>query len=305
MRLDPAVLAALDLHPSVSARIAPLGGSSFSSTAKISTSDGDSYFLKTGSGEEAKAMFAGEFTSLEHMSRANPAITARPISHGELLETPPPGRYYLLTEFLDLSDRRRSGTLAKELAALHLARPHPSAEGRGFGFPLSTCCGSTPQDNTWTSSWPEFFSRRRLRPVLEACERSNVADGELRELVAATAAKVVPRLLGALGEVRPSLVHGDLWSGNAAGAKVYDPSCCYAHSEYEIGIMELFGGFRGEFWEEYHRSVPKAQPESEFEDRVQLYALYHQLNHLALFGGGFRSGAVSIMQKLIRKYGGD
>jgi protein-ribulosamine 3-kinase len=167
---------------------------------------------------------------------------------------------------------------------------------------VPTCCGSTEQDNTWTSTWPEFFAERRLRPILAACE---APDAELRELVEATAERVVPRLLGALGEVRPALVHGDLWSGNAAGGRVYDPSCCYAHSEYEIGIMKMFGGFGEAFWREYHGIRKKDEPVEEYEDRVSLYMLYHQLNHLALFGGAYRSGAVGIMRDLVGKYGGE
>jgi protein-ribulosamine 3-kinase len=236
---------------------------------------------------------------LQHLSSANPSITSKPISHGALANKP--NSYYLLTEFLDLS--AHSGSLARELAKLHAAPPHPDAAQKGFGFPVATCCGSTRQDNTWTSTWPAFFSQRRLLPMVSASERSNGGDSELRSLVEATAEKVVPRLLGALGEVRPALVHGDLWSGNAAGAKMYDPSCCYAHNEYELGIMKMFGGFGTSFWDQYHSLMPRAYPVQEYEDRLLLYMLYHQLNHHALFGGGYRSGAVASMRKLIKKYG--
>jgi len=110
----------------------------------------------------------------------------------------------------------------------------------------------------------------------------------------------------------PVVVHGDLWSGNASrgiigGAGeaqdvVYDPSACYGHSEYELGIMKLFGGFGEAFWKDYHTLCPKTEPTGEYDDRVALYGLYHQLNHHALFGSGYRSGAVRTMEKLIRKY---
>ena len=87
------------------------------------------------------------------------------------------------------------------------------------------------------------------------------------------------------------------------GEVVYDPSSVYGHSEYEIGIMKMFGGFGGGFWSEYEKLVEKSEPVEEWEDRVALYELFHHLNHFALFGGGYRSGAMSIMKRLIAKYG--
>lgn len=110
------------------------------------------------------------------------------------------------------------------------------------------------------------------------------------------------------------VIHGDLWSGNASKGMlpgmeapediVFDSSACYAHSEFELGIMKMFGGFGGAFLKEYHELVPKTEPVDEYDDRVALYELYHHLNHHALFGGGYRSGAMGIMKRLITKYGG-
>ena len=86
---------------------------------------------------------------------------------------------------------------------------------------------------------------------------------------------------------------------------VYDPSACYAHSEYELGIMRMFGGFGAGFVREYHELVPKTEPVEEYEDRVRLYEVYHHLNHWAIFSGGYRSGALSILKGLVKKYGED
>jgi len=128
----------------------------------------------------------------------------------------------------------------------------------------------------------------------------------------------VPRLLrdGHLGGekgIMPVVVHGDLWSGNAGRGRiggegeveeiVFDPSSCYAHSEYDLGIMRMFGGFGAATMKEYHELCPKTEPVREYEDRISLYELYHHLNHTAMFGGGYRSGAMAIMRKLIAKYG--
>lgn len=147
-----------------------------------------------------------------------------------------------------------------------------------FGFPVVTCCGETPQSNEFTASWAEFYAEHRLRFILRRSEARNGVDGELGKMVNALADRVVPRLLGdghlGGGEgVVPVVVHGDLWSGNEKGGVVFDASACYAHSEYELGIMGMFGGFGRGFWDEYHRLVPRTPPVGEYEDRVRLYEL--------------------------------
>lgn len=146
-------------------------------------------------------------------------------------------------------------------------------------------------------------------------------DDELRRLVEETAYQVVSRLIGDShlnnGKgITPVVVHGDLWSGNAGVAVfgidcdsepedvTFDSSACYAHSEYELGAMKMFGGFDASFMEAYHRLCPKTEPVEEYDDRVKLYELYHHLNHYAMFGAGYRSGAVSIMRTLVEKFVG-
>lgn len=187
-----------------------------------------------------------------------------------------------------------------------------------FGFPVTTCCGDTPQDNSYKESWADFYAENRLRFILRRSQEANGSDKELHTLVETTASTIVPRLLrddhvnGGKG-ITPVVVHGDLWSGNAgvgtigsnhkeAEDVIFDSSACYAHSEFELGIMKMFGGFGGSFLKEYHDLCPKTEPVDEYDDRVKLYELYHHLNHYAMFGGGYRSGAVSIMKALIKKF---
>lgn len=170
-----------------------------------------------------------------------------------------------------------------------------------FGFPVPTFCGDVKQPNRFRRSWADFYANERLRTVLEESERRNGPDKALRGLVERTANEVVPRLLGddhlgynKDGEgdgITPVIVHGDLWCGNAGKGKifnneagsrggsggvgdvVYDSSACYAHSEFELGIMKMFGGFSAEFYKEYHGRVPKTEPVGEYGDRVDLYEL--------------------------------
>jgi protein-ribulosamine 3-kinase len=229
---------------------------------------------------------------------------------------------------VDLSSRFSSASstsapsLAAKLAKLHTtpAPPPPGESTPKFGFPVTTCCGNTPQDNIFKSDWADFYAENRLLFILKRSEKTNGPDEDLRSLVEKTCNKVVPRLLASSHlnngkPITPVIVHGDLWSGNASLGKlpgmqrpenmVYDSSACYAHSEFELGIMGMFGGFGGGFLKEYHQIVPKTEPVEEYGDRVALYELYHHLNHHAMFGGGYRGGAVRIMSKLIQKYGKD
>jgi len=234
---------------------------------------------------------------------------------------------FLVTDFLDLSPtskKQGSGeSLAQKLAKLH-SRTAPVPDGYDkpmFGFPVTTCCGDTAQDNSYKSSWADFYANNRLRHVLKAGERKNGKDAELTRLVEETVNVVVPRLLGddhlksgdgSGKRIQPVVVHGDLWSGNYGRAciakggveeMVFDPSAAWAHSEYEFGIMKMFGGFGGSFNRVYHEGKPKDAPIEEWVDRVELYELYHHLNHYAIFGRGYRGGAVRIMRSLGKKYG--
>lgn len=266
------------------------------------------YFVKTSAdGQAASEMFQGEYASLNAIADSVPGFCPRALAWGAIDEdSASPKNFFLATEFLDLGGAmgRSSGdetselTLAHRLGKLHSTpAPVEAASGRRrFGFPVPTFCGDTKQDNGFRDSWAEFYAEERLMTILRTSETRNGRDAGLRELVETTAYKVVPRLLGdghlgfdkdGKGEgIVPVVVHGDLWSGNAdrgrivgsgrdetPGDVVYDPSACYGHSEFELGIMHMFGGFSSRFFGQYHRVVPKTEPVEEYEDRVRLYEL--------------------------------
>ena len=237
----------------------------------------------------------GEDASLKALHDTVPSLCPKSFGWGQF--TSSNSTSFLVTDFLDLSGRSSSSkstntqSLAEKLAILHTT-PAPVPDGHSkpmYGFPVTTCCGDTPQDNSYKEDWADFYANNRLRFILRRSEMANGKDSELEKLVEATASTVVPRLLGHDhlnngNGVTPVVVHGDLWSGNAGrgiiGGQgepqdvVYDPSACYAHSEYELGIMKMFGGFGGRFLLEYHRLCPKTGPIDEYEDRVALYELY-------------------------------
>ncbi|KAG5917637.1 hypothetical protein E4U42_007170 [Claviceps africana] len=322
--VDVAILRALHLQDQ-DATMSSHGHSGFASTFRLTAmKDGQTmqYFVKTGSGKGAERMFIGEHASLNAIHDIVPQLCPRSHAQGSL--STQPNTYFLVTDFLRLDPpspaeaKGPSGaSLAAKLAKLHTT-PAPIPEGHStpmFGFPVPTCCGETAQDNTWKASWADFYAENRLGGILETCVRRQGPDAELRNTVRLVADRVVPRLIGeaTVKSITPVVVHGDLWSGNHAVGQmagrggwedvVFDPSAVYAHSEYELGIMNMFGGFGAAFWDEYDALVPKTEPRGEWEDRLLLYELYHHLNHFAMFGGGYRAGAMSIMKRLMAKYG--
>jgi len=298
MKIDPAIIRALSLDESLTS-VAKHGGSGFATTAKVSTElkDGSQkhFFLKFGRGKESEIMFKGEQASLNAIHNAVPSLCPAAFASAMLEDR---NDAFLITDFLDLdsnspslsADKGSGLSLAAKLAKLHTT-PAPIPEGFSkpvFGFPVTTCCGDTAQPNDYQESWAQFYAENRLFPVLEKSERTNGKDIELRSMVEKTVDFIVPKLLGDKhlnnGKgIAPVVIHGDLWSGNKGRGRlggqggiedvVFDPSACYAHSECELGIMKMFGGFGGGFMNEYHRLCPKTEPMDEYEDRVSLYEL--------------------------------
>jgi protein-ribulosamine 3-kinase len=296
MSLDRSILRALSLPTSTKITVNPHGGSGFASTSKITaTASNDStqsFFLKTSTSADAETMFRGEHASLNAIHSVVATLCPQSLGWGALES----GGFFLVTEFLNLGSRSGNGkkgsgvSLAKKLAELH-STPAPNPDGKEkamFGFPVPTCCGDTVQPNRWKDSWADFYTEERLIMILDKAEASNGKDKNLRELIERVVKKVVPRLLrdGHLGGtqgIQPVVVHGDLWSGNKGRGSigdrtgtedvVFDPSSCYAHSEYELGIMKMFGGFGASWLTEYYGGCPKTEPVEEHEDRVALYEL--------------------------------
>jgi protein-ribulosamine 3-kinase len=198
---------------------------------------------------------------------------------------------YLVAEALDLRPHTPSSQqeLGRQLARLH------STEGpEKFGLDFDNTIGLTPQVNTWTSSWVEFFKTNRLEFQLGMI-KEKYDDADLLE----KGEKLLDRLPEYFRglEIKPSLLHGDLWGGNTASLRcgrpvVFDPACYWGHHEADLAMMEMFGGFTSDFFDAYHEAIPKSPG---FDGRNKLYQLYHYLNHYLLFGGSYRRSCLSLL----------
>ena len=266
-----------------------LGGGCINNALKISTSEGD-YFLKWNASAPSD-MFQREAEGLSEMGQAgNPFLIIPKVIWSKRTDELPG---LILMEYLDpaIETSGYEERLGRGIA--HLQRKMAQA----FGFHQPNFCGTTFQDNTWTDSWPEFYAMRRIRPLVWQIRSSRGFSND-EMLIYEKLVYRIPQLLA--HQTVPSLIHGDLWSGNymftANGPALIDPACFYADREMELGMMQLFGGFSPIVWSAYQDEFPL--PEG-WKGRVRLYQLYHVLNHYLLFGGSYGWQALEIAKEYI------
>jgi len=198
----------------------------------------------------------------------------------------------LLIEWIDMHnfDQKKLG---KGLGELHLK----SAESnpKMFGFPVEGFIGTTDQKKGLEDNWIDCFLNLRIIPQLLIL-KSTTLDKEIIN-------KVKEKIKSELLNHKPinALVHGDLWSGNAGMDKngkgvIFDPASWWADNEVDIAMTKLFGGFRKEFYEEYHRIFPIKK---DFEKRIIIYNFYHILNHANMFGGSYFNQVKNYVKAII------
>tara|TARA_R100000027_G_scaffold52103_2_gene40801 strand:- start:27173 stop:28051 length:879 start_codon:yes stop_codon:yes gene_type:complete len=197
----------------------------------------------------------------------------------------------LVLEWLDLSPlTEKSGALlGEQLADLHL-----SPASQQFGWDHDNFIGSTPQNNSPSEDWSDFFRDRRLLPQLEVAKRSH------RTLPSPEPFLENLETFFAGEPFRPAPLHGDLWSGNAAEDSsgrpvVFDPAFYFGDPETDLAFSRYFGGFPPSFYQRYHQKIPTRQG---WKIRATLYNLYHVLNHLNLFGIQYLAEAARMIGEL-------
>jgi fructosamine-3-kinase len=244
-----------------------------------------SYFVKLNQANKI-AMFEAE------------ALGLREIAQGEAIRVPQPlcwgiaGDYsYIVLEWLHFGSGAKADwqQMGQQLAAMHRR-----VSDQGYGWHQGNTIGDTPQINLWAENWGIFFAEHRIGYQLRLAQRRGGSFAKGAALV-----ELIPEILA--GHVpEPSLVHGDLWSGNAAFAEgvpvILDPAVYYGDREVDIAMTELFGGFPPAFYEGYHSAWPL--PET-YPQRKTLYNLYHILNHFNLFGGSYAAQAEQMITRVL------
>lgn len=259
-------------------------------------SDGDrTYFVKLNSASQV-AMFEAEALGLKQMLATATIRVPNPICWGTAAE-----QAYIVLEWLELGRGNSSWQeMGRLLAAMHRWQPPttPPAKGEnkgGFGWDIHNTIGSTPQINTWMADWAEFYAKQRLGYQFQLAKRQGGNFPQQERLLTA-----IPQLLVNY-QPQPSLVHGDLWGGNAAFTAsgepvIFDPATYYGDREVDIAMTELFGGFPAAFYRGYNEVFPL---DPGYERRKTLYNLYHILNHFNLFGGSYESQANRMISQIL------
>ena len=249
------------------------------------------YFIKLNSASEI-AMFEAEAVGLKQIQQTNTIRVPQPICTGT-----EGSKAYIVLEWLEFGSGNSQTweKMGRQLAAMHRCKPPSLPENPSFGWDCNNTIGSTPQINTWTSNWTEFFAKHRLGYQFQLARRRGGHFPQQNELLAA-----IPQLLAEYWP-QPSLVHGDLWGGNAACTvtgepTIIDPATYVGDREVDLAMTELFGGFPAAFYRAYNEVFPL---DPEYQRRKPLYNLYHILNHFNLFGGGYASQANGTIEKIL------
>lgn len=249
-------------------------------------SEDKKYFLKVNSKPFAEKMFLEEKRGLEAVEQTN-TIKVPHVAFTDSFEN----QSFLLMEFIE--SKRSSYNDMKQLGE-NLAKLHQVTSDT-FGFEADNFIGSLPQSNTKHSDWAQFYWNERLLPQLQLAVKQNyLAQNDIPK--ADNTIKIIYQITG---DAKPSLLHGDLWSGNylicADGIPyLIDPAVYYGHSMVDIAMTKLFGGFGEEFYNAYHEIIPKT---ANYEAQIELYQLYYLLVHLNLFGTSYLSSVISILDR--------
>ena len=262
----------------------------------IVLTDGRRVFLKANTRKNA-GFFRAEQDGLEAI-RQTGAIRVPAV-----LETGTEGgSSYLLMEYLEAGPKHADywEHFGRQLASLHASDPSAWTPGGRYGFTKDNYIGAGEQSNTIRGSWIDFFRECRLEVQFRR------ASGYLSASDLRAAQSLMDHLEDVLQEPEhPSLLHGDLWGGNfVTGPDGYawliDPAVYVGHAEADLAMTELFGGFAPAFYDAYREAL--AVPPG-YADRRELYNLYHLLNHLNLFGGGYYGSVMRIVKRYARSAG--
>jgi len=303
------VVAALEARDDLDLRIEAVrsvGGGDINEAAAVTTSAGKKLFLKWND-SAPDGLFEAEADGLSALG-----ATIGRAATGDHIMVPAvvalgrvEGTAWLLMDFIGADSSGRGShaestwdeSLGRGLAAIHRA---PPGLGRGFGWHRDNFIGRLPQVNRITDDWTEFWRDRRIAPQVRRAAGSGLLDSPAVDILDRLIDRMPAALEGAAHE-GPSLLHGDLWGGNAMAAgdgraAIYDPAIHVGHREVDLAMSELFG-FPGRFLPAYRESFPV----DELYDirRRDLYQLYYLLVHVNLFGRSYVGSSVAAARRVL------
>ena len=271
-------------------RSRPVSGGDINHASMLEMDDGSAYFLKYHSGSDAD-MFEKEKRGLRLLRHHSNGIIVPEVIAVGFAEGPNVG--YLVMEFIQSGtpDSAFYQKFGSNLAALH------KVTNENFGLDHDNYIGRLPQSNRRHSSWAEFFIQERLEPQLKMA----IDSGQLSGSVQKNFNQLYKELPNLFPVESPSLIHGDLWSGNfmcSSDSKpvLIDPAVYYGHREIELAFTQLFGRFDNRFYQAYEESYPLNPG---FSRRKDVYNLYPLLVHTNLFGGSYAYQVKSYLARFI------
>ena len=266
-------------------QMSQLGGGDFASSYKVTAGDGSVLFAKSHRNPPA-GFFTTEAAGLTWL-RESGAVNIPEVLG--VSDDPP----FLLLSWVDVGhgNNTTEAALGRQLAALHATRQSQ------FGRSDNATTGSLAVPNQCCDSWIEFYATQRLLPLIERAAARDVFNAKERGALENIAANLgqynVP-------DEPPALLHGDLWAGNRlvdqhGQSWLIDPAAHCGHREFELGMMNLFGGFGDDCFAAYHETYPV---EPGFNERLSLHQLAPLVVHAIKFGGSY----VGAVRKVIKRY---
>ncbi len=279
-----ASIASATARPFKFVRQVPTSGGYINQTLRIEGRDGRRFFLKLN--EVVKyPILLSEVIGLEAITETSTLRVPSVIAHGKTKS-----HSFLVLEYLELQPRGDARKLGEQLASMH------RFTSDRFGLAQDNHIGATRQPNAWMDDWISFLHERRIGFQLKLAKQNGLGLQDLGDRLL----EALPRFF-VEHEPVPSLLHGDLWSGNHAyladgSPVIFDHAVYYGDRECDIAMTELFGGFSLDFYAAYRACFPL---DVGYAMRRDLYNLYHILNHANMFGGSYVAQSKQMMQRLL------